>query len=295
MRPQNAAYYVREALQSISRNRLLTIATVSTVAICILILGMAVLMTINAGRFIDQLESDVEIVAYLDNSLDKAEVSDIKDQIEALPQVKLVQYVSKDEALRRLQKKFGESEYSLKDTFNKNPLPATYEIKADNPHDVPKLAAKVGEIEGVYKVNYGRGVVERLFKVTRWIRTIGIAIIVLLAFGAVFLIATTIRLAIFSRRKQIYLMKLIGATDWFVRWPFFIEGIIIGLLGALVAIGILALGYSSLLNNMDQALFFIPLVSSSAVLLRIYLSLILAGAFLGVLGTWISLNRFLDV
>lgn len=295
MRPQNAAYYVREAVKSISRNRLLTIATVSTVAICILILGMAVLMTMNAGRFIDQLESDVEIVAYLNNSLDQAEVSDIKDQIKALPQVKSAQYVSKDEALRRLQKKFGESEYSLKDTLNKNPLPPTYEIKADNPHDVPKLAAKVGKIEGVYKVNYGRGVVERLFKVTRWIRTIGIAIIVLLAFGAVFLIATTIRLAIFSRRKQIYLMKLIGATDWFVRWPFFIEGIIIGLLGALVAIGILALGYSSLLNNMDQALFFIPLVSSSAVLLRIYLSLILAGAFLGVLGTWISLNRFLDV
>ena len=295
MRPRNAAYYMREAFQSIKRNRILTIATVSTVATCILILGMAVLTTINAGRFINQLESDVEIVAYLDKSLDKAEVADIKSQIEDLSQVKAVRYVSKDEALKRLQKKFGESEYSLKDTFKKNPLPATYEVQAGNPHDVPQLAAKVAKIEGVYKVNYGRGVVERLFKVTKWIRTIGIAIIVLLAFGAVFLIATTIRLAIFSRRKQIYLMKLIGATDWFVRWPFFIEGIVIGLLGALVAIGILALGYSSLLNNMDKALFFIPLVASSAALLRIYLGLIVTGAFLGILGTWISLNRFLDV
>jgi cell division transport system permease protein len=295
MRLRNAAYYMREAFQSISRNRLLTIATVSTVAICILILGMAVLMTVNAGRFITRLESDVEIVAFLDDALGKAEVSDIKEQIMKLPQVKEVEYVSKDQALQRLQKKFDNSQYSLKDTLGKNPLPATYEIKAKNPHDVPQLAARVEKIDGVYKVNYGRGVVERLFKVTRWIRTIGIAIIVLLAFGAVFLIATTIRLAIFSRRKQIYLMKLIGATDWFVRWPFFIEGIIIGLLGALVAVGILALAYSSLLGNMDKALFFIPLVASSAVLLKLYLGLILAGALLGILGTWISLNRFLDV
>lgn len=295
MRPRNAAYYIREAFQSMSRNRLLSIATVSTVAICILILGMAVLMTINAGRFIDRLESDVQIVAYLDNSLDRGEVSDIKHDLQAIPQVESVRYVSKDEALERLQKKFGEDEYSLKDTLNKNPLPATYEIKAKNPHDVPRLAAKVDKIDGVYKVNYGRGIVERLFKVTRWIRGLGIAIIVLLAFGAVFLIATTIRLAIFSRRKQIYLMKLVGATDWFVRWPFFIEGIFIGLLGSLVAIGILAAGYSSLLSNMDKALFFIPLVTGGTILFHTYTALVLAGILLGILGTWISLNRFLDV
>lgn len=295
MRPRNVAYYMREAFQSISRNRLLSIATVSTVAICILILGMAVLTTLNAGKFIDSLESDVEIVAYLDNSLKQAEISDIKLEIQAIPQVASVKYVSKDEALQRLQKKFGKSEYSLKDTLSKNPLPATYEIKTRDPHDVPALATRVGKVEGVYKVNYGQEVVERLFKVTRWVRSLGITIVVLLAFGAVFLIATSIRLAIFSRRKQIYLMKLIGATDWFVRWPFFIEGIAIGLLGSLVAIGILALGYSSLLSNMDKALFFIPLVTSEAVLLRTYLALVITGALLGVLGTWISLNRFLDV
>jgi cell division transport system permease protein len=295
MRIQNAAYYTREAFQSMSRNRLLSIATVSTVAICILILGMAALMTLNAGRFIDRLESDVEIVAYLDDSLKSAEVADIKDQIKDMPQVASVQYVSKDQALQRLQKKFGENEYNLEDTLEDNPLPATYEIKARDPHNVPTLAARLGKIEGVYKVNYGRGVVERLFKVTRWIRTLGIVIIALLAFGAVFLIATTIRLAIFARRKQIYLMKLIGATDWFVRWPFFIEGIFIGLLGSLVAIGILAVGYSSLLQNMDQALFFVPLITGGALLLHIYLALVAAGVLLGILGTWISLNRFLDV
>lgn len=295
MRIRNAAYFIREAFTSMSRNRLLSIATISTVAICIFILGMAVLMTLNAGQFMASLESDVEIVAYLENSLDESRVADIKEEIRAMPEVAEVKYVSRDEGLKRLQKKFGQSEYSLKDTLRENPLPETYEIKAEDPHSVPDLAARVGKIDGVYKVNYGKGIVETLFKVTKWVRGLGVAIILLLAFGAVFLIATTIRLAIFSRRKQIYLMKLIGATDWFVRWPFFIEGIFMGLLGSLVAITILALGYSSLLQNMDKALFFIPLITSGEMLMHTYLALIGTGALLGVLGTYISVNRFLDV
>ncbi|MEN6462317.1 MAG: FtsX-like permease family protein, partial [Syntrophomonas sp.] len=113
--------------------------------------------------------------------------------------------------------------------------------------------------------------------------------------GAVFLIATTIRLAIFARRKEIYLMKLIGATDWFIRWPFFIEGILLGAAGGLIAILVLAFGYSSLLQNMGKALFFIPLVSRTGLLTNLYLALVAIGASLGVVGTSISLRRFMNV
>lgn len=162
----------------------------------------------------------------------------------------------KKKALKSCSKKMGNE--NLKETVGQNPLPDTYEIKAKDPHEVPKIAKRIEKIDGIYKVKYGQGIVEKLFEVTRWVRIVSIAIIVLLALGAVFLIATTIRLAIFSRRKEIYLMKLIGATDWFIRWPFFIEGLVLGTAGALIAVGILALAYNSLIGNM-QTVFFLPL------------------------------------
>lgn len=292
---KNMRYFFSETFKSLNRNRLLSIATLSTVAICILILGAAVLLTINASNFMNRLESDLEMVVYLEDSLDKEQLADIGKEIKSLPGVKSVQFISKDKALDNLQSKFADKKYDLKQTVGDNPLPNSYEVKAENPKDVAKIAKQIFKLEGVYKVNYGQGLVERLFQITRWVRIISIVVIVMLALGSIFLIATTIRLAIFSRRKEIYLMKLIGATDWFVRWPFFIEGILLGSLGALLAIMLLALGYGSLVGNMQTAIFFIPLVHDQGLLLQIYLALFATGAVLGSLGTFISLNRFLDV
>ncbi|MFA7149351.1 MAG: permease-like cell division protein FtsX [Syntrophomonadaceae bacterium] len=294
MRPGSIIYFLREALKSLSRNRLLSIATISTVAISILILGFAVLLTINAGALMNYLESDVEIVAFLDKDLTKSQISDVKQDLTAITGVKSVKFVSREQALAKLQESYGGKEYNLKETLGKNPLPHSYEIKADDPHSVPQIAVQVKKIDGIYKVNYGQGVVERLFKVTRWVRIVSMVFIVLLVFAAVFLIATTIRLAIFARRKEIYLMKLIGSTDWFVRWPFFIEGVFLGTVGGLIAILVLAAGYGSLINHMD-VLFFLPLVTNPKILSNVYIGLLICGAVLGVLGTWVSLNRFLDV
>lgn len=294
MRPGSIIYFLREAFKSLSRNRLLSFATISTVAISILILGFAVLLTINASALMNYLESDVEIVAFLEKDLTKSQISDIKQDLTAITGVKSVNFVSREKALDKLQESYGGKEYNLKETLGKNPLPNSYEIKADDPHNVSKIAAQVKKIDGIYKVNYGQGVVERLFKVTRWVRIVSMVFIVLLVFAAVFLIATTIRLAIFARRKEIYLMKLIGSTDWFVRWPFFIEGVFLGATGGLIAILVLAAGYGSLISHMD-ALFFLPLVTNAKILSNVYISLLICGAVLGVLGTWISLNRFLDV
>jgi len=295
MKIKNTGYFIKEAFTSLARNRLLSIATVSTMTICILFLGVAVLLTINAGNFMNRLESDIEIIAYLDTSLSGTQVTTVQDKIAAVDGVESVVFVSKDEALARMQEKFVEKDYNLGKTLGKNPLPDTFEVKAENPQEVALVAQFIKAIPGVYKVNYGQGVVERLFQVTKWVRIISIGFVVILAIGAVFLIATSIRLAIFARRKEIYLMKLIGATDWFVRWPFFIEGILLGTVGALISISLLAVGYSSLVSNLQTALFFIPLVYQPNVLISIYASLLATGVMLGVVGSYISLNRFLNV
>ncbi|HOQ10693.1 MAG TPA: permease-like cell division protein FtsX [Syntrophomonadaceae bacterium] len=293
MRLSNILYFFREAAKSLSRNRLLTFATISTVTICILILGMAVLLSLNAERFMSRLESDVQMIAFLDRSLSDAEIDEVQEEIEKIDGIKSIKFVSRDESLRELQETYG-SQYDLKATLGKNPLPHTFEIEAKNPQDVPKIAELVYRIPGVYKVNYGQGVVERLFQVTHWVRIISLAFIIVLAAGAVFLIATTTRLSVFARRKEIYLMKLIGATDWFIRWPFFIEGIFLGVVGSLLAVALLAAGYGALLQNITS-MAIITLVSDMAVLGKVYLALVGTGAVLGVLGTYISLNRFLNV
>lgn len=293
MKISNGVYFAREAAKSFSRNRLLSFATISTVTICILILGMAVLLTMNAGLFMNRLESDVQMIAFLDKSLNQREINAARDEINEIGGIKSVEFISRDKSLADLQETYGR-EYDLKSTLGSNPLPHTFKIEAQNPQEVAQIAEQVDKIVGVYKVNYGQGVVERLFQVTRWVRIISIAFIVVLAAGAVFLIATTTRLSVFARRKEIYLMKLIGATDWFVRWPFFIEGIFLGVAGSLLAVLLLGLGYEALLQNISSMVM-VTLISDTALLGQIYLSLVATGAILGVLGTYISLNRFLDV
>lgn len=294
MRPGSIIYFIREAVKSLLRNKLLSFATISTISICIIIIGMAALITMNAGSFINRLESDVKIVAYLDKDLTPDSVVGVREEIEQLHGVKSVKFISRDEALTKLQGNIGGNEYDLKETLGKNPLPDSFEIGGGDPHDVPRLAVEVEKISGIYKVNYGKGVVEKLFNATNWLRIISLIFIGLLIVGAVFLIATNIRLSIFARRKEISLMKLIGSTDWFIRWPFIIEGILLGISGALISIAILIAAYSSLISNIDS-LFFIQLITSSELLIRLYGSLLAAGGVLGVLGTFISLNRFLKV
>ncbi len=287
-------YFITEALKSLYRNRLLTFATIANVAICILILGAAVLLTLNASNIISNLESDVEIVAYIDKELSSEEINSLKTDVEKIAGVDTIFFVSKEEGLKNLQEKFGGLEYDLGSTLEQNPLRNSFAIQAVDPHQVPAIAKKVEKLNGVYKVNYGQGVVEKLFQVTEWVRIVGVIAIVLLAFGALFLISTTIRLAIFSRRKEIYLMKLIGATDWFVRLPFFLEGLFLGSMGAIIAVLFLSVGYGSI-TGQTHTILFLPLVTDTGFLINIYSILLGAGALLGIIATYFSLNKFLDV
>ncbi|HNX29400.1 MAG TPA: permease-like cell division protein FtsX [Syntrophomonadaceae bacterium] len=294
MNMRSLKYFFSEASKSLYRNRLLTLVTIANVAICILILGAAVLMTVNANNIIDNLESDVEIVAFIDKEMSDKDTDLLREKIEKIDGVKAVVFISKEEGLKDLQEKLGGKEYDLNSTLEENPLRNSFEIEAVDPHKVPDIAKKIEILNGVYKVNYGKGVVEKLFQVTKWVRIVGIVTIVLLAFGAIFLISTTIRLAIFSRRKEVYLMKLIGASDWFVRMPFFLEGVFLGLTGAIIAVFFLALGYGSLTGQAHKILF-LPLVTDIGFLINIYLILLGAGVLLGIFATYFSLSKFLDV
>jgi cell division transport system permease protein len=147
---------------------------------------------------------------------------------------------------------------------------------------------------GVSQVSYGQGVVDKLLELTYWIRLVGLAIVGLLGLCAIFLIATTIRLTMYARRREIGIMKMVGATDWYVRWPFLLEGVILGTTGALLAIAILYFSYSTLTSKIMETLPFLPLMNSSLVLLQLFAGLLATGAGLGIVGSLISMHSYLQ-
>ncbi|NLW63278.1 MAG: ABC transporter permease [Syntrophomonadaceae bacterium] len=289
-------YFLREARISLARNRLLSLATATTVSICIFILGMAILLFMNSGELIEKLESDVEIVAFLDEDLTLRERNQLEERLKKHPGVLSVSFVSRDKALASLEKKLGQGEYDLLATLEgNNPLPDSFRIKGENPRQVEQLAKELAGMQGISKLRYGQEVVRQLFAATRWVRIISVFIVVFLGVAAVFLVATTIRLTIFSRRKEIYIMKLVGATNRFIRAPFFLEGIALAGAGTVFALICLYLGYHYLLENIQPALAFQPLINDDRVLLNLFLGLGGAGIGLGIIGTFISVNRFLNV
>lgn len=289
-------YFFREAGISLARNRLLSLATATTVSICIFILGMAILLYMNSGELIKKLESDVEIVAFLDEDLTIRERDRLEERLKAHPGVLSVTFVSRDKALESLEKKLGQGEYDLLGTLEgNNPLPDSFRIKGKNPREVEQLAKELAKMQGISKLRYGQEVVRQLFAATRWVRIISVFIVVFLGAAAIFLVATTIRLTIFSRRKEIYIMKLVGATNRFIQAPFFLEGMALAGAGTVFALICLYLGYQYLLENIQPALAFLPLINNERDLLNLFLGLGGAGIGLGIIGTFISVNRFLDV
>ena len=295
MRISTWEFYIREALLSLRRNGLMSLASVSTVALTFLILGLFVLLVFNLDHVAGTLESQVEVAAYLDPDLEDGAHLEIAKLIKEIPGVKESVFVSQDEALDRLRVQFGDRQDLLDSVEDMNPLRHSFEVKAKRPEDVKVIAAEIARLEGVADVKYRQELVERLFNLTRSIRIAGLAVVVLLILATIFLISNTIRLTVFARRKEIGIMKLVGATDWFIRWPFILEGIMLGFLGTLVSIQILNRFYYWFADSVYSSLPFVPVVSPADTLRQLTLFLFGLGLLVGAFGSLVSLRRFLRV
>jgi cell division transport system permease protein len=288
-------YFFKQAGISLWRNRLMSFASMATVAVCIFLVGIFSLFVLNVNQIASDLESNVEIIAFMKTDANRSEVLSIEKQIQGIKGVKEVKLVTKEQGLIKLNEKLG-NEHDLLDALGgKNPLPDYYEVKAETKEDVKSVAQTLERVTFVKKVDYGQGVVERLFAVVYWIRLIGGGIVLLLSLGALFLISTTIRLTLYSRRKEIGIMKYIGATDSFIRWPFFIEGSALGFGGALIAVLMLFFFYNFISVNVQYNISFIHILTDQVILTRVFLGLLVAGTLLGALGSIISIRRFLHV
>lgn len=294
MRLSTIKYYFREAFQSVLRNSWLSVASIGVVAVSLLILGSSLLLVLNANSIAANLESSVEITIFLKDDTSSDQVKTLVNKIKAQPEVTEAEFIPKDQALEEMKKNFGENEDILAGLEEKNPLPDALRIKTNTVEQVGPLAHQLESFDQVDQVRYGQGVVEKLLALSKWVRTAGLVTMVLLSIAAVFLIATTIRLSVFARRKEIEIMKTLGATNWFVRFPFLLEGMFLGLTGSLLAVVAVYYGYLSLIGNIELALPFIQLVSDRSLLVPLVEALLGLGLGIGMAGSMISLRKFLN-
>lgn len=288
-------YFWSEALKSLFRNRFMTIASILTVTLSMFILGMFLCVVFNIDHAATYLESQVEMSIYLKEDLTTLQVMEVGKHLKALPGVESVSFVNKDEALAQFKEQLGE-QAGILEAVNGNPLPASYSLSFDTPTHLKQAAVIVSEYKAVESVQYGQDIIEQLYKVAQFIRIAGAVIIVFLAGAELFIISNTIRLTVFARRREIQIMKYVGATNGFIRWPFIYEGVVIGIIGSGIASIFIWEGYQLVLAKINEAgLVFLPLMRVYPFMMYIVLSLLIAGVFIGALGSAISLRKYMKV
>ena len=295
MRFSTKQYFIKETYKSIRRNGFMSFASISTVAVSLLVLGMFLMIFLNTNNLAQYLENQVQISVYMQDSATDKELASVKDKLTKMPGVVKVTQVNKQQALERFKKRLGDQEQLLNSLGKENPFPNSFEVQVDNPDRIKVLTPQIGQLPKVETAKFGQEVVEHLFQLTKILRLGGIVLVVFLAMATLFIISNTIRLTVFARRKEVIIMKYVGATDWFIRWPFLLEGMTLGFFGAVVAFVLINSIYASLLDRIHATLAFLPLLPTSPLLLYVDLFLLAAGTGIVALGSYISLRKFLRV
>lgn len=295
MRLRTSEYFIQEVFRSLRRNRWMAFASIGTVAVSLFILGVFLTLVMNMNRLASSLESQVQISVYLKDNIKKADRENIEDDIRRMQGIATVEYVSKDEAKERLAERLGDQKYLLDALGDKNPLPEAFEVTVTQPDFVETAAKSIEKMKGVEAAKYGQDVVQHLFDITRLIRIFGFVTMVLLAGATLFIISNTIRLTVFARRKEVAIMKYVGATDWFIRWPFLLEGIVIGFIGGVFATIALRSFYAAMASKIYSTLAFLPLLPQYPFMNYVTIAILLSGMAIGAIGSTISLKRFLKV
>lgn len=290
-------YFLGEALKNILRNGWMSLASIAVVAITLLILGSFMVLNRNVNEITRHIKEEVQIILYVEEDASEEVQLELQQKLVAHPEMQEVRFVSKNEAMERLIERLGDRAHLVEYYMDEesNPLLHSYELRTRIPEDIPQVAREIKSYPGVDYVDYGSGVVEPLFQFTGVVRWVGMLFMGGLAITAVFLISHTIRLTVYIRRKEIMIMKYVGATEWFIRWPFIFEGLVLGFIGAVIPIFIIQYGYQSAVVWMQENIFFISMLPPEAVMDDLIKLLIPLGMILGVLGSGISVRRFLKV
>ncbi|MEI7616173.1 MAG: permease-like cell division protein FtsX [Actinomycetota bacterium] len=293
-----------ETFLSFKRNFLMGFTAITTVAITLFIVGVFSVLIYDVQAILNSIESQVEIAVYLKDNISDDLKGYLETEIKSWPEVESINYVSKDQALEKFKVQ-NEGSDILKE-IQGNPLPASFEIKMTDPQKVEQIALRFvdkdgNNIDGVDEVIYGKSYIKKLFSITAVTGTIALLIIVILILATMVLIYNTIRLSVYARRREIEVMKLVGATNWYVRAPFLFEGFFEGFLGAGLAVLMLYLLNKFLLIKGETAIVEtmhiknLAILGTSNIVLIAYLGIIVIGGLIGILSSGFALRRYLKV
>lgn len=296
-------YFLKQSLQGFTRNLSTTLGSIITIFLSLLIIGIFMVGALIVENIVQSIENEVSITAYVSDDALDSDIKRMQSYIEGIQGVSSVNFTTKDQALQNFREMSSNAD--IVDELGGNPLPASINIELSDPQLVTQVAdeiensalfAKIADEENpADSLKYGQRTVERLFSVINYVRYIGIALIVLLVFIALVFINNTIRLAIMARRKEIAIMRLVGASNGFIRGPFLMEGALHAVIGAVLAILCIQIIRMFALPQLQSSLAFLPIDVSGTMYLLIYLVLLVAGLLVGLLGSALAMRRYLKV
>ena len=300
MRPSTIRYFLKEGFSGLKKNLLMTVASIIAVAACISIMSFSYCVVSNLQYMLDQMEDSIGISVFLKGDLTSEDIENMKTTISGLDHVTNVTYISPADALDQLKDQWGADEdifIGLDDT--NNPLSHSFQVELDQIESQDAVLAELQKIEGVDKVEYGQSLSEMLMSVSNVFQVAGILVMLVLGVISVMIIINTIRISVMNRRVEINIMKYVGATDWFIRWPFIIEGIIIGLIGAvlpmLVGMPMYGKTVSLFYNHIPFVENFVRFRVVGDVFSFVLPVALIFGILLGVVGSVTSIRKHLQV
>lgn len=298
-------YFFKESLTGFTRNLGTALGSIVTIFLSLLIIGIFLVGGGIVNNVVSSVEQKVSITAYVADDAEQSDIDAVMGTIESWSEVASVGFTTKDQALQNFEQSMSSSEI-VAQLDGQNPLPASIDIELSDPQMVESVAQRLSGDSAFQaicdnpsnptdSVKYGASSVERLFEVTTYVRYIGVALIALLIFVALVFINNTIRLAILARRKEISIMRLVGASNGFIRGPFLMEAALHAIIGSVLAIGSLELLRRFALSRVSDALMWLPVDLSASVYVQIYVILIVAGLFIAAVGAFFAMRRYLKV
>ncbi len=299
MKIRTIRYYFKEGFANSYRNKLMSLASVLIVVASLIVFGIFVLISLNMQHNISIWKEQPQLQAFCYEQLDGTQISRVEDVIRGDDRILSYEKVDKEQALERMREKLGK-DAAILDGYGADIFPVSFVIRLKDVSNSNEVVKDLEKVTGIEKVSYSQDTVEMITRASHWFSLGSSLMIIIFLVVSVFIIANTIKLTVFARRREIGIMKYIGATDWFIRWPFVVEGVIISITGAILAFILSAYGYKVVADRFSQDTFFastklLSLLNIEDVWLRLAVSYAIIAVVVGAMGSFISMRRHLKV
>lgn len=300
MKLRSIKYYIKEGFRSLIKNRLMSVASIITVAVCIFVITISYCIVVNINYMLVQIENTIGISAFAEKEASSEQLNSLLQKVNDIPHVARVEYISPEQGLQNMKEELGDDQGILDGYIDDNPLAACFSITVDKAENQKLVVQELEKLKsyGITNIRHALTVTDALISAGKAVNIVSVAIIAILCLVSVIIIVNTIKLAVYIRKTEINIMKYVGATDWFIRWPFIIEGTIIGIIGSVIPVIACILSYNPVVQKISsfplisQLLIFKP---SNEIFYTIAPIAIAVGVVIGTFGSVFSVRKHLHV